>query len=91
MEKFFCTDQLIHETFDIKMQSYQFRNSHYKDKMVSQLSYPYNGQENGLYIETCPWLLIPKHHDNDYQNKAGYRFNVKTIFQDIGIIIKKWQ
>ena len=29
--------------FDIKIATYHYRNSHYKDKMVSWASYPYNG------------------------------------------------
>ena len=43
---------------NIMMQSYQYRDSHYKDKMVSWPSYLYNGnlhiRKYGLYIETGP-------------------------------------
>ena len=52
----------IHETetnqrlVSIKMSSYQYKNSHHKDKMVSRPSYLYNGNtytwRDHLYIET---------------------------------------
>ena len=42
----------------LQYKDYQDRNSHYKDKMVSQLFYHYNGDhyiwEDGVYIETGP-------------------------------------
>ena len=42
----------------IKMLSYQYRNSHYKDKTTSRLSYLYEGnsytRKDGLHIETAP-------------------------------------
>ena len=56
---------------NIKMSSYQYRYSHYKDKTVSRPSYHYNGNtyiwKDSLYIETGPWcpdLLI-------YSSKAA--------------------
>ena len=46
---------------DIKLPSDQVKNYHYKGKMVSWLSYLYNGnpctQKDGLYIETGPSIL----------------------------------
>ena len=47
----------------IKMLSYQYRDSHHKDKIISWPSYLYNGIphscEEHLYIETGPsWLSI---------------------------------
>ena len=50
--------------FNIKMQSCQYRNSHYKDKMVSRPSCLYNEnhhtRKDCLYIETGIWLHIDK-------------------------------
>ena len=41
------------------MPSYQYRDSHYKNKMVSRPSYFYNGNaytgKMVFYIETAPW------------------------------------
>ena len=49
---------LILKTVNIKMSSYQYRNSHYQDKMVSWPSYLYNGNthtwKDSLYIEMRP-------------------------------------
>ena len=43
---------------NMKMSFYQYRNSHYKNKMVSQASYFYNGNsytwKGGLYIKISP-------------------------------------
>ena len=42
-----------------KIPSYQYRSSHFKDKMVSRQSHLYNGNpdtwKDGLYVETGPW------------------------------------
>ena len=47
---------------NIKMSSYQYKDSHYKDKMVSWPSYLYNGNchtwKDGLYIERQPWICL---------------------------------
>ena len=52
---------------NIKMLANQYRNSHYKDKIVSWLSYLYDGNPHSwkyhLYIETGPWL---------YQSKSAF-------------------
>ena len=50
--------------FNIKMPSYQNRNSHYKGKIVSQLSYLHTRNpitsKDGFYIETGPgvWDIL---------------------------------
>ena len=48
---------------NIKMLSYQSKDSHHKGKMVSQLSYLNNGslhtRKDGLYVEMEPRLLLP--------------------------------
>ena len=48
---------------NIKMSSYQYRDSHYKDETVSRLSHLYDGnlytKKDVLYIETGPWKLLP--------------------------------
>ena len=45
---------------NIKMQTYQDNDFHYKDKIVSWPSCPYNGNihtwKDSLYIETGPWF-----------------------------------
>ena len=47
--------------FNVKILCYKYRNSHYKDKMVSWPSYLYNGipctWKDGLCIEMGHWLL----------------------------------
>ena len=48
---------------NIKMQSYQYRNSHYKDKTVSWLSYIYNGN-----IHTWKHSL--------YWNRSRFHYNM---------------
>ena len=49
--------------FSVKMLSSQYRNSHYKDKRISQLSYLYNGNphtwNDGPYIEMASQSSIP--------------------------------
>ena len=50
---------------NINMLSYPYRHSHYKDKMVSWLSYLYNGNpytEEDCLIETGPCLFVPYLH-----------------------------
>ena len=42
----------------IKTPSYQYRNSHYKDKTVSQLSYLYN--KRSIYLERCSLRYGPE-------------------------------
>ena len=46
----------------IKITSYQYMDSHFKDKTVSRPSYLYNGNlhtwKDGLYIETGPWAWL---------------------------------
>ena len=47
---------------NLKMSSYQYRKSRYRDKMILQLSYVYNGISYilvrwHLYIESGPWVL----------------------------------
>ena len=53
------------EYFSLKTLSYLYKNSHYKNKMVSLLSYLYNGNHNknlhswkdGLYVEMSKHAL----------------------------------
>ena len=40
----------------IKMSSYQYRNSHYKDKIVSWLSHLYYGNSYGVYKTSLHWI-----------------------------------
>ena len=61
---FLKTIQLMRRSdahFNIKMSSDQYRNSHYRDKMVSQTSYIYNWNpyawKDHLYFESCPKFL----------------------------------
>ena len=48
--------------FNIKMVSYQYRDSHFKNKTVSWLSHLCNGipytWKHSLYIETLPWIFL---------------------------------
>ena len=50
-------------SFNIKMPSYQYRNSHYKDNVVLWPSYLFNGNgytgKDGLFIERGPGFLLP--------------------------------
>ena len=48
----------LEDSLDVKTPSYQYRNSHYKDKTVSWLSYLYNEDshiwKDYLYVEMEP-------------------------------------
>ena len=68
-----------------KILFYQNRNSHYKDKTVSQPSFPYNGNnynwKDGLYIETGRWSLVIKmtsiyHRSDDIKEMSWSVYNL---------------
>ena len=65
---------------DIKMLSYQYRNSHYKDKIVSWPSYLYNENPHSwndrLYIETGS--IFPKWHYVVYLHNQYIKLNKKS-------------
>ena len=59
-----CADsnQETRGCFSIKMPSYPYRNSRYKDNTVVRLSYLYNGNPIGsLHIEKCSWWRTSSH------------------------------
>ena len=68
---------------NIKMLSYQYRNSHYKDKTVSWLSYLYNGNihtwKHRLFIETGPGSIITWFNITWYYCRKHY--NIEVVIQ----------
>ena len=58
----YCTIRSPQGHFSIKMLSYQNRDSHYKDKTFSWLSYLYNGNPQTWkgHLETGPWYWLCK-------------------------------
>ena len=58
---------LTYGLLNMKMSSYQYKNSHYEDKMVMRPSYLYNRNpctwKDGHYIETGPSSLPILHVD----------------------------
>ena len=67
-----------------KISSYRYRDSHYKDKMVSWPSYLYNGNlhtwKECLYIEKgprwCAWSLLFRNSSGEMWGHSGGWFDI---------------